>query len=174
VKARRYAQKRSTPRWPPCSCVGAGTSLSGLVFLRGYTDGILHKLNLQLHYHAERGNEMRVAALPCRARVRGAECESEALCAKTQHTTLAPMLLRGGGHFPLGPCIPAWVHRWNTAQAQSPTALPRGAWEREVARRNEEAALPRGAWERDESDCSAGTRSGAGLDNPDSVTFAYC
>ncbi len=57
VKARRYAQKRSTPRWPPCSCVGAGTSLSGLVFRRGYTDGILHKLNLQLHYHAERGNE---------------------------------------------------------------------------------------------------------------------
>ncbi|KXJ57873.1 MAG: hypothetical protein AXW15_00135 [Neptuniibacter sp. Phe_28] len=68
VKARRYAQKRSTPRWPPCSCVGAGTSLSGLVFRRGYTDGILHKLNLQLHYHAERGNEMRATA----ARERGA------------------------------------------------------------------------------------------------------
>ncbi len=104
----------------------------------------------------ERRNEVGAAALPCRALVRGAECESKALCAKTQHTTLAPMLLRGGGYFPLGPCIPVWVHRWNTAQAQSPTALPRGAWER------------------DESDCSAGTRSGAGLDNPDSVTFAYC
>ncbi|MFT6417083.1 MAG: hypothetical protein ACJARZ_002439 [Dokdonia sp.] len=35
---------------------GAGIYHSGLVFLRGYTDGIPHKLNLQLHYHAERGS----------------------------------------------------------------------------------------------------------------------
>ena len=156
----------------PCSCAGTSIHICTLT-------------NLQLHYHAERGNEEEreverrnevgaTASLPCRALVRGAESESEALCAKTQHTTLAPMLLRGGGYLALWLSIPAWVHRWNTAQAQSPTALPRGAWEREVARRNEETTLPRGAWERDESDCSAGTRSGAGLDNPDSVTFAYC
>jgi len=27
------------------------------MLLRGYTDAILRKLNLRLHYHAERGNE---------------------------------------------------------------------------------------------------------------------
>ena len=124
----------------PCSCAGTSIHICTLT-------------NLKLHYHAERGNEMRVTALPCRALVRGAECESKALCAETQHTTLAPMLLRGGGYFPLGPCIPVWVHRWNTEQAQPPTTLPRRAWEREVARRNEEAALPRGAWERGETHC---------------------